>query len=163
MPRPHGKQASSWWSTTTPATFVALAAITWIGTTANFTSSGRLAGVRVWNPSGDPQPRIGLIWDATTLKCLRSVVFRQDVTIAVDTWLQAWFRPWFRVDTTHGYRVAILMGGGFRRNNAALVSPVTANGIQLLNSFQSTSVSPADASITTNTNANGVDFLFQAD
>jgi len=41
--------------------------------------------------------------------------------------------------------------------------PVTHNGIQLRQGWQTTSLVPEEATLTTNTNANGIDILFYAD
>lgn len=80
-------------------------------------------------------------------------------------WQQGWFRPWVRVDLTHTYWVAnLFVGGGFyRTNNRVSGGPVTVNGIQLVNSFQSTALDLTLVSPTMNANANAVDVLFYPD
>jgi hypothetical protein len=163
MPRPHGAQAVSWWTASAPVTFVSLSATSWIGVTFKLTALGRIAGMRMYIPSGETAPAWGVIYDLNNFSPLRAVVFRQDVTPPVNGWMNAWFRPWLRINTTDSYRVMIQQGGGYSRTNTALASTVTHNHVSFLNSFQSTSLYPPGATITTNTNANGVDVLFQPD
>ncbi len=163
MPRPHGTQAVSWWDSTTPPTNVALAAASWVGVGFQLGRTGRIAGMRQWVESGVSSVRWGLIWNSTTGKLLTVAAFRSDVALPVNAWYQTWFRPWVRINTSDNYRIAVLMYTGYHRTGAALVVPVTHNGVQFISSFQTTALDPVAAAITTNTNANGVDILFQQD
>lgn len=83
---------------------------------------------------------------------------------ATPKWHHLWFGKPIRIVVGDTYRLAaVFVGGGFYRTNAALTSPVTRNGIQFLNSWQTTSLDIGNAILTTNTNANALDVLFQAD
>lgn len=159
----HGTLATSWWSLATPVTHVVLAARSYVGATFQFTAPGRICGFSAYVSSGTTPPNWGIIWDTNTGKVVRSAPFRQDVTAPNNVWFQTWMRPWLRIDTSHGYRLIVLMGNGYQRTNTALGTGVTHGVITMANCFQSTAIDPSGTTITTNTNANGVDVLFQAD
>jgi hypothetical protein len=127
------------------------------------TVAGRLCGMRQWIPSGVSVVRWGILWNSSTGKILRAYDFNGAVTLPSNNWMNLWFRPWVRINTTDNYRVAMLVGTAYHRTNTALTVPVTNNGIQFISSFQSTTIDVVAATLTTNTNANGVDVLFQAD
>jgi hypothetical protein len=79
-------------------------------------------------------------------------------------WNQAWIHPNFRPTINTDYAIlALFIGGGFYRTNAALASAVTRTGIRFVSSFQSTSLDLPAASFAENTNANAVDVLFLPD
>lgn len=160
---PHGKQADSWWGAATPTAHVSLGALSYVGVTLQFAVPGRIAGYRVYMSSGTSGAFWGILWDVTSGHVVRVWNFRKDVTIPSNAWYQTWFRPWVRIDTTHGYRLAVLQGNGYQRTASALGSGLAHGNITMLNSFQSTSIDPSSVSLTTNTNANGIDVLFQAD
>lgn len=146
-----------------PSASVSLAAFSYVGANINFLVPGRCCGFRVYVVTGAVQPVWAILWDTTTGVTMRAYQFRGDVPTAANKWLQAWFRPWLRVDTAHTYRLGVLMGSAYRRSVGALASPVTHNNIQFTNGWQSTSLYPPGTTITNNTNANGVDVLFQPD
>lgn len=114
-------------------------------------------------PGGVTQFLWAIIWSFTAGSTLRLVPMHLASDSPANEWLQAWFRPWLRVDTTSVYRVAVLCVSGYQRQNSALTSSVVHNSIRFLSSFQTTSINPVGASITSNTNANGVDILFNPD
>jgi hypothetical protein len=160
---PHGRLADSWWTSTVPPTAVALAAESYVGVTFNVAVAGRLFGFRAYLLTGVFAPAWGVLWDTTTGSIVYARHFFQQSVAPGPIWYQQWMRPTLRMVLGHNYRLAVLMGGQYARQNAALVGPVTHTNIQFVNSFQSTAIEPHQATIVTNTNANGVDVLFQPD
>lgn len=79
---------------------------------------------------------------------------------AGDVWLRAWLRPRVRLFAGDVVRMGVQTGGGYKRNNGALTSGVQHGHITFLSSFQTTSLWPPGVTPTSNTNANGIDFLF---
>ncbi len=163
MPAIHGKPAVSWWGATAPPTFVSLGAATYIGVGFQITVAGRIMGMRLYLEGGWGNSKWGLLWDQDAIALQRVARFRMDGADPGTVWRQAWFRPWFRPTIGTNYRIAVMMANAYGRHNTQLASPVTNNGLKFISSFQSTAINPVVVSITTNTNANGVDVLFQAD
>lgn len=164
MPRIHGATALTWWAGATPPTTVTLAANTYIGTRLQFTVNGRVAGFSIYRRANEEGHWYALMWDEATSLIVATKRFRHySPSPTSGQWRNEWFRPWFRVDTTATYRLAVMVANDYQRTNAALAAPVTVNGIKYIAGFQSTSVAPNLVAATTNTNANAVDVLFQAD
>lgn len=162
MPRPHGKQAVSWWGTTTPATTPSGSTNTYVGLWLQFDVPGRVAGFRVWRPSSSNSAGYALLFSGGH-ELFRAKAFR-DASLPSSGWQNAWCNPWYRVDTTVDYYLAVYVkGGGWKRDNTALIGDVIHNGIRMKASFQSTSLDVVNVTLTTNNNANGVDVLFQPD
>jgi hypothetical protein len=163
MPRIHGDTTPSWWSGAAPPTFVSLSALTYVGAQVSFTVPGRIFGFSIYVLAGTGNDH-WVVFSDTSSQTLYVVKHWKDFTIgASDRWLNTWIHPTFRVDTTLTYRVAILTGTAYFRWGSRLASPRTQNHITFLNGFQTTSIDPNAASPTFNTNANGVDVLFQPD
>lgn len=142
---------------------MSLGASTYIGVGFRLAVAGRIAGIRAYIGSGVLQPEWGLIWNIDAPGAIRVYHFRQDVSAPAGGWMNTWFRPWVRYAIGDTLRVAVLMGQAYRRNNGALASPVTHSDITYIASFQTTAINPILVSPSSNTNANGVDVLFQPD
>lgn len=85
-------------------------------------------------------------------------MFHINPGVRPNNWLQCWIRPVLTLPADQ-YQVAVLVNTDYQRTNTALASPVTHNGITFKHSWQTTSVYPPGATLTLNTNANGVDIL----
>jgi hypothetical protein len=158
----HGKLCDNFWGTTVPASLITLAASTYVGMAVEFLSPGRIFGARVYWINTNAQDMWVIIWDNT----LGNIVVAKNMPLHVPTstgWRNCWIHPTYRVTVGNIYRIAVLMGGSYRRQNTALASPVTVGPLKAWSSFQTTSANPLAASISSNTNANGVDIMFRAD
>lgn len=134
-----------------------------MGVTLAFTVPGKLLGFRFYKENGDIFQVNAAIYD-NSLFFFRATKAFYPATYAGPTgWQQAWICPQWRVDTTLEYRMIFGCFSYYYRNNGALSSPVTHNGIQFRNSFTSTVISTIAVPPTTNTNANAIDVLFQPD
>lgn len=165
--RDHGIPAVSWWGNTVPTTGPTGTTTTWVGAVFRITVPGRIAGLRLWDATNAaPASSLAMLLDDSFQPSLYAGV--RGIQMAANQaakWHQIWFRPWYRpavgVDL---FTVAMYVGGGFFRNNNALsAGPVTRNGIQFRNSFQSTALDLTNATPTLNLNANAVDVLFYPD
>lgn len=159
---PHGKISESWFGSTAPTTKNVGTASTWVGGVFDFAGPGRIFGFRAYRLAGADQCPVAALW--TGFQLLRAYNFR-DVTVGADGWTQCWIRPSFRINVSTSYAIAILFPGGhYSRTNTRFASgPVTVNGIVRSLGFQSTVLAPWTTSFTSNTNANGIDILWQAD
>lgn len=157
----HGGKTDSWWGGTNPATAVTLSAATWVGLRCIPQVDMWLYGFRscVVTPGFANQQRATL-WraDGTGIN-QPTISFNHAFTPTVDWW-QAWIRPRFKMTAGVEYRFAVLNFSSYGRTNSALVSPVTHNQMQFVQSFQSTASMVETASLTMNNNANGSDLLF---
>jgi len=159
---PHGRRADSWWGAGVPVTEVTLSAFTYIGITFTTDVPGRLFGARLFEVT-ETSPHWCLLWQTNdTGNVLAAKTFRLDVA-PVSDWRQTWFRPVVRIVNGMTYRLCVLSSQRYKRTTNALTSPVTHNHIQFLKGWQTTSLVPPQATITENSNANGVDVLFQPD
>lgn len=158
----HGKVADSWWGASTPVTTPAGTTNTYVGVELEFDVPGRVMGFRVWRPTGHVSGGFVLFFTATHELLVAKQLF-DDVQPAAG-WKQCWIRPTYRISTTESYCVAwYCAGGGWKRTNTIITSDVVHNNIRFKRSFQSTSIDVVNVVRTTNTNANGVDVLFQPD
>jgi hypothetical protein len=159
----HGRLSVSWWGAAAPPTVVSLAATTYIGVGFTTTVPGRMVGIRQYLNGGWGNSKWGILWNQDTDQLMAVGRFRMDGSDPSPAWRQTWLRPWVRLVPGTIYRIACLMTTTYLRHNAFLAAPVTVNGIKFFSSFQSTAINPVLVSVTTNTNANGVDILFQPD
>jgi len=156
--RDHGVLASSWWSTVPPTGPNGTAA-TWVGLQFHVSKSLRLAGFRVFVDSTEDGNYRVFLWDKDSFEVLRSTNFRIRLSSG-NAWHQTWFRPWLTLQTGHTYRFCVMFSHGhFYRTNSILTSAIDHGGIAMENGFQTTSLDPVGASLTLNTNANGIDLL----
>lgn len=157
--RDHGAKALSWWGSTAPPTGVNVTVGTYVGVTFEVTERKKLQGFRLYtNPQTDVNNHWALLWDMNTpLWCARSWYPLNSNNGAF--WFQTWVTSRIFLETTSTYRLAVLLHTQYFRQNTALVTPVTHNGITYIGSFQTTSIDPTLATISGNTNANGVDIL----
>ena len=165
MPGPlgsHGTISDSWWSAVVPTNNVVLAAATWIGGSFTINVPGRIFGMRFYCDRVNDPPRLGVIWIQSTGLEVAARQFRADKPVALG-WMNCWLHPTVRIDTTQNYYVAVLKYHAYLRSNAALAVPVTHGNIKFNSSFQTTAIDPPVATLTSNTNANGVDLLFMPD
>lgn len=161
--RGHGILAKSWWAAAVPPLTVSLGALSWVGIGFQVAGAGRLFGLRAYYSNPDQTPTVGIVWDTASHLPIAAGLFWQGAAPATG-WLQCWLRPTRRLVTSHSYRMAVLMPTRYFRSTTAIPGGgVTQNGITLIESFQSTSISPAFNPPTANANRNGVDILFQAD
>lgn len=159
--RDHGVRAEDWWGTTTPATFVSLSARTYVCGAFQFTTAGRVAGFRIYLPSGDTIHHWVIFWDVTAGVIARTLEFSD--LHGSGLWVNTWTKKWYRITVGNVYRVAVLMGVGYQRTNSALVTPVTHGHITFVSSFQTTAIDPTNISPSVLTNANGITPLFYPD
>jgi hypothetical protein len=158
---PHGTPSASWWEAGVPTSQIALAALTYVGVHLSFANAGRIFGFRAYLAAGDPNYHWCLLWNYGTGQLLAAKAM-YDMTQVADGWRQCWIHPTVGVNNSDTYMLAILFGTHYYRSNARLSGgTVTFNGIQFINSFQSTGISPPSVTPTPNSNANGVDVLFQ--
>lgn len=151
----------SWWGTTQPPTFVSVAARTWVGISLSVAAAQWCWGFRVFQSGPASQYHLGLLWNSDTGDWLASRVFRVVPGVRPNNWLQTWLRPRIRLNPAD-YRLAVLVGSDYGRQNSLLTSPITRNGITVDHSFQTTAIWPPSAVLTLSTNANGVDLLVSA-
>lgn len=163
--RDHGIEAVTWWGTTVPTTGPVGTTVTWAGVNVKFAVNGRLAGFRWYKNAAQTDPRLAVIGDRAGPYMLRACLYSTEGVNIADGWNQIWMRPWFRIDTSITYGVAVLFqaGGYWRTNTALAVFPVTHNNIQFYSGWQTTAADPIRANPTGNTNANAVDVLFVPD
>lgn len=158
----HGKLAESWWGTNTPTTGPVGTASTWVGVTLEFSVPGRIFGLRAYEELSTSAVQYGILAGATDT-VIRCAPFPQP-NAGANGWVQTWFRPTFRVTVGTTYKIGVLfINAHYFRNNTALVAPVTRNGISFVSSFQSTAINWFLTVPSSNSNANAVDVLFQAD
>lgn len=167
MPGGLRAQAVSWWGTNVPTTGPTGTSTTWVCVRFHVTVPGRLAGFRFYDGfiAGGDNSVVGQLWTWTpNRQILRQGKYFWLGTGGANAWRQMWFRPWFRPVVGTDYLVAVAYsGGGFFRNNSALASAVTRNGITFVSSAQSTALLLSLAVLSENTNANAVDVLFYPD
>lgn len=163
MPGGHGKLCDTWWGATAPPTLVTVAALTWVGLSFSPTVNGRFMGFRAYVSSSAQSPGFAILWDKFGHIVLATKMFVNQ-TPGSALWLQCWSRPAVRLVIGTQYSLAACFSTSYHRSNTAIPGGgVAQNGINLIESFQSTAVSPAFTAPTTNTNRNGVDVLFLAD
>lgn len=160
MSRNHGDPASSWWGNTAPPTVVALGAVTWTGIFFTVTAALRIAGFRVYSPGSRTGNRFAMLWNQTDDSIMSVYCWKDGTSPASPSWEQAWCRPWQHCVTGKTYGLAVRNDQDYYRHNAFLGTPVTVGKITFVSSFQSTAIDPMTVSLTTNTNANGVDVLY---
>lgn len=162
---PHGLQAVNWWGTTAPTTGPVGTSGTWAGVILQFDVPGRVCGFRYYKNEFQNTTKQVVFGGQLLAAVERNACYNAKGSNPPDGWVQIWLRPWYRIQTGVAYRLGIwFQGGHYWRSNAALASfPVTHNGIAYYSGWQSTAVDPINANPSGNTNANGVDVLFQPD
>lgn len=168
MPLKLRRQQVGWWSGhANPTTGPTGTASTWVGNLVQFTAPGRVFGLQFFDGTGAGEGQYSygvLLPDSPTHVDRAKMVLLYMTPGQVATWQHAWFSKPLRVTTGRDYRLAFMyLGGGFFRTNAALASAVTRNQVQFKFGFQTTSLDISGAGLTSNTNANAVDVLFQPD
>lgn len=165
MPRPHGKQAVTWWGATAPATGPTGTASVWVQQYVEFTVAGRVQGFRVYRKNGDTQAHIAtLATNPPGATLLRAKAFFDDTALAAG-WHNCWIVPNFRVTPNVQYLLAVLMPGGqrFRTVSGVNSGTGTAHGsITFFGSSVSTNLDPTQQT-TIVADAQGVDVLFLED
>jgi hypothetical protein len=168
VPRIHGQQQVGWWDGhAAPTTGPTGTSTTWVGLVVRFPAAGRVFGLQFYGgtDAGAGNYTLGFI-------CPQGIGYPDKLAIhgytspsdATARFQHLWLPRAFRVGTTEDYRMAVLYrGGGFFRTNNVLTTPVTRNGVTLVNGFQSTALDVISASVTVNANANAIDVLFQPD
>lgn len=148
----------SWWGLTQPPTLVTVTTPTWVGVQFDLAAPTRVWGMRVFMTGPSSLYRWALIWSFTTSELFAMKLFHTNPGIRPNNWLQCWIRPVLNLPADQ-YQLAVVVNSDYGRQNSALGSPVTRNGITFKHSWQSTTVYPPSATLTLNTNANGVDIL----
>jgi len=157
----HGPKSVSWWDTTAPVTSVANSTNTWVGNTLKFAVAGRVFGFRYYSVFGSGSRHWAVLNNQSTGKLLVVKDFK-DFLPPGPAWVQTWIHPTLKVNTSDLFELAVSFPSHpYARTNAALASFVTHNNIIFQNGFQSTVWDMLSVSLVTNTNANGVDVLFQ--
>jgi hypothetical protein len=160
----HGRWRDSWWTTNTPTTGPTGTSTTWIGVRLTFTVAGRVQGIRFYDAWGGQGSTLVVMMDWATTRMYRMAGFYHQLALHSAQWNNVWIHPNFRPTVNTDYAIlALFVGGGFYRNNAALTSPVTRTGIRFVSSFQVNSLDLGSATFTENTNANAVDVLYLPD
>lgn len=169
MSRIHGISQVGWWDGhAAPTTGPTGTTTTWVGVTAQFTVPGRVFGISMYDgvaaPSAENYTIAVLTPDGGLYPAQTAAVMKLLAPNVAAKWHHLWFHKPIRIATATDYLIAaIYIAGGLYRTNTALAAPVTRNGITFKNSFQLTSLDINGAALVTNTNANAVDVLFQAD
>ena len=159
--RDHGVPASSWWAGLQPGTPTSTTN-QYVGAAFQLQSPGRMFGVALFRQLSDTKAHWAHVVDAATNELLRSYHFKNVVGPDTGGWQNAWIRPALRMDPAKSYYVMIAYpGGGWSRLSNQL--PLVRNGINMLNSFQTTQFDPTTGGWTLNFNANSVDILVQFD
>lgn len=160
----HGKTATSWWDTSAPATFVSSTTTTYVGIVFWITVPGRIAGFRAYIDSTEDGNTRGFLWTPEPIT-QRTGGWGVRANVGTTAWHQVWLPKWYRPPLNTDLRLAVLYPHGkyYRTVNALTPSPVTHNGIQFRQGFQTTSLVPEQATLTNVVNANGVDILFYPD
>lgn len=158
----HHSHITSWWEANVPPTQVTTSAFTYIGGIFVPQTDGNVWGIRCYLDGIFPAPYTSLFWEFNSQQCIAVNQFSQKSWPgSINGWNQLWFPKRIPVSGGTQYRAAVLLTPGhYYRWNSHLGSGLIQNGIQYLNGFQSTSIYPPTSTITTNTNANGVDLLF---
>jgi hypothetical protein len=160
----HGQLAESWWGATHPATGPVGTSTTYVGQNLDFTADGRIFGFRAYRENGSGDSGWALFWNLSGA-LLKAIEFRDVSITGGDRWQNAWCHPTVRIDPAEHYFVVVLFSGGhyFRTNSIITGGGVTHGHIVFGDGFQTTNINPPRTTATSNTNANGVDVLFQAD
>jgi hypothetical protein len=161
--RIHGTKALSFYDNGPVNVQQSLSATSWIGVSFDVTQAGRFFGLACYFSAGDIPPRWGIIWDFTNSVLIACHMFNQSAQAATG-WRRLWIHPTYRFTVGVNYRVAVLKSANYWRTvNQLAGGGQTINHVHFQNSFQSTALDPVSTAIGTNTNANGVDILYQAD
>lgn len=152
----------TWWGATTPTTGVTLSAFTWVGIAFQVTIPLRLYGFRWYAALTNPVDAV-VCWDiGVSHPILTAVRFKYAGTPIADNWTYQYVRPHELLEVGHTYYACVQAWVQyFRTPSASAHLPVTRNNIIMMQGFQTTAANPAEASITTNTNANGLDIIAQ--
>lgn len=158
----HGVPDVNWWGNTAPPTGPNGTAATWVGIQFTMTAEGWIEGIRWFVDSSEDGNYVAQLWDKDSFVILAAVAGRVRATSG-NAWQQAWIRPRVHVTVGPVYRLAVRFDHGkFYRQNSLLTSQVTRNNIGFQNGFQSTALDPDGATLTLNSNANGIDVLFRS-
>jgi hypothetical protein len=165
MPRIHGKTAESWWGSTVPATLVTNSGnAIYVGTKLKVNVPGRIMGFRQYRIGTEPPHIRFALLGLNPSHLLACKGFFDGTAPASNAWLQTWLRGAFRPVVGTIYDLVVLYGSGnYFRTNAALVAPVTHGNITYSNGYVISNINALEVALTLNTNANGVDILFQPD
>lgn len=152
----------NWWGNATPGASVTLSAGTYIGAEFQIDTDMWLYGFRAYPGGINPGVFTATIWNVDGPdQSWRSACFdtRSSIT-RPSPWWQVWIRPRMKLYAVSTYRFAILHFSGYNRTvNTFTAGPVTRGHFTFTKGFQSTSIFPPLATITTNNNANAVDVL----
>jgi len=170
MIEPHGRRADSWWGTIPsgpcnliPATRVTISVVTRIGIELVPQVAGRIMGIRYYIDSGQDPPFEGMIVDRAAVQYPRVYQFKWGVATTGTGWRNTWIRPALRAAAHQIFDVWVMQSAFYWRTiNEIAAGPVTRFNIKCNGSMQATGTLPP-AAPTLNTNANGVDILFQPD
>ena len=162
MPRPHGTQSASWWGAGVPTSGPTGTTALWLGLNVQFVHPGRLFGVRGYRQSSFSEGLVGHFWNTSGPQMLSGFAFKDVVTGT--GWQQCWLHPTVRVNTSDVYAIGVLFAqGGRMQSTGALTIPVTHGDLTFRAGWTSTNLAPWLVVPTPNSNAYGIDVLFQAD
>jgi hypothetical protein len=142
---------------------VTLSAFTYIGITFKVGVAGRLFGIAMYERGGVGSAYWGIVTHESDSVVVAAKHFDQSAMHAGGGWRRAWLHKAPRLVVGDFYRVAIIRNNEYQRTVGALAAPVTHSDITYQSSWQTTSISGPLASISTNTNANGIDVMFYHD
>jgi hypothetical protein len=163
MPRPHGAQSTSWW-TSNPATGPTGTVNIWVVARFKFLVPGRIFGARLYVASFAASYHLFSVWTAIDGFCRLQDGCRSYGGQQGPNWQNSWFRPSYRVTVNAEIAIAGLMPGGQRYSGSGFALPLTHGNIQLQDSGTTTAVDPVTASISYSSSVvQGIDVLFQPD
>ena len=137
---------------------------TWIGARIQFTVDGRVQGIRQYIAPRSSMSNLLVLMDYTTRRNYLLATKWENSVGFTQRWVNSWIHPNFRITIGHDYAIfALAYSPTFSRSAGALTSPVTNSGITFVSGFEIATLDLQTATLTPNTNANGVDVLFLAD
>lgn len=145
-----------------PGSTITLSVYTWVGVEFSTLVNGRIFGLSIYENSGSDASVMCLLWDKGLIIPLAAKEAKQ-ISPTPSGWLNCWFNRTVRVTSGTLLRFAFLKTQHFLRITTGLATPQVHGNIKFWSSFQNTSINPIQAAISTNTNLNGVDILFQPD
>jgi hypothetical protein len=152
----------TWWAGAAPPTQVTLSAVSWVGAVFEVTSDTFLWGGSLYLPGGFAAQPIFALWEWTGgPSVLRVWSNKQLYTPGSNSWQNSWCNRKVALSAGTSYAIAAMAQHSYFRHNNQLTTPVTNNGIQMYNNFQSTNIAPWVSTPSGSTNANGVDVLVQ--
>ena|SRR5689334_21301477 len=164
MPRIHGTPAVSWWNGSNPASGPVGTSNIWVGHDIDFDVPGRVMGFAMYRTANDIHDHWALLWNENAAPLVVKLFWALTAWPSLG-WQNAHiFRSPIRVTVGANWHFAVnFPGGGYYRTVGALTNSVRHNHINFQRGFTNTGWDPPNGGNTTDTNAKGIDILFQPD